>query len=120
MNAEHLTNESHQRGIEKKERQARQLRSEDNLLVRRSYPIKSPRGRDLLQAWLASATTTYLLVTTLDSWVMTGSNESKILSQEQAKALDIVRLYEKTNLEFWDKVATDIQMGKIWAGGLVC
>ena len=107
---------SKKRGVLRKEDIFRRLIKEDSLLVRRKEIFPSEKGKDLIMALLASDETNYLLIAVLENWVCVGCEESKVLSQEKLKALDPVRLYERTGTTFWNNLQKKMKNNEIWVG----
>lgn len=70
-------------------------------------------GRPLVLAWVQGATSSYLLVVTMDSWILTGSHESPSILLESMKNLDIKRIYAPANSEIWERMDREILSGEI-------
>jgi len=109
---------SQQRGVLRKEALFREFCKESGLLVKRKKFYAAKRGRDLVMVYLTGAANqSYLLLTASDLWVIRGCNESKVLTHDQLKFLDPIRLYENTTASFWDVLDRKIEAGEIWVGG---
>lgn len=91
------------------------LKSQGNVKVLEEGMFPNTLHEPLAAAWVSGGEQTFLVITTMDSWVMTGCRNERILTKAQLIDLEMIRCYAYCTREVWERVKAELLEGKIYA-----